>query len=141
MGGNVTMTATTANPTLVRTTPGSCGGGQYNVYDNSAVGVARCPLKWEYGTDAQRDYYLPRWQRYFASLDTALRTGQPAKPIDWYAMGDAWNHGTQHYATEPQGDSWSIATEVADSLHADDESQADQPVGASATRAGMTGHP
>lgn len=64
-----------------------------------------------------RDYYLPRWQRYFASLDAALRTGQPAKPIDWYAMGDAWNHARQHYATEPQGNSWIIATEVARALH------------------------
>lgn len=64
-----------------------------------------------------RDYYLPRWQRYFASLDTALRTGQPAKPIDWYAMGDAWNHGKQVYATEPKGDAWSIANEVARVLH------------------------
>ncbi len=64
-----------------------------------------------------RDYYLPRWQRYFASLDTALRTGQPAKPIEWYAMGDAWNHGRQHYATEPRGNAWAIATEVARTLH------------------------
>ena len=88
-----------------------------------------------------RDYYLPRWQRYFASLDTALRTGQPAKPIDWYAMGDAWNHGRQHYATEPQGDSWIIASEVANSLHLVHESAASRPAGTSATPTRMTGHP
>lgn len=51
MGGKVAMTATTADPTLVRTTPGSCGAGQYDAYDNSSPGVARCVLKYEYGTD------------------------------------------------------------------------------------------
>lgn len=67
--------------------------------------------------DRRGPYYLPRWQRYFASLDTALRTGQPAKPIDWYAFGDAWNHGTQHYASEANGDPHAIATAVANALH------------------------
>ncbi|MGH8158515.1 MAG: alpha-N-acetylglucosaminidase [Rhodanobacter sp.] len=64
-----------------------------------------------------RDYYLPRWKRYFASLDAALRTGQPAMPIDWYALGNAWNHGNQHYASEPQGNAWDVASEVASALH------------------------
>lgn len=73
------------------------------------------------------DYYLPRWQRYFASLDTALRTGQPAKPIDWYAFGDAWNHGTQRYASEPQGDPHRIATAVANALHLLDGTAAGSP--------------
>ncbi|MDE2249030.1 MAG: alpha-N-acetylglucosaminidase [Xanthomonadaceae bacterium] len=63
------------------------------------------------------DYYLPRWRRYFASLDAALRSGRPPRPIDWYAMGDAWNHGRQVYASEPQGDPWLIASEVARTLH------------------------
>lgn len=51
MGGAVTMVATTANPTLARTTPGSAGGGQYNVYDNNTVPVARCILKYDYRSD------------------------------------------------------------------------------------------
>ena len=66
-----------------------------------------------------RDYYLPRWKRYFASLDTALRTGQPAMRLDWYAMGNAWNHGSQHYASEPQGNAWRVASKVARALHLD----------------------
>ncbi|GAB2556396.1 alpha-N-acetylglucosaminidase [Rhodanobacter koreensis] len=64
-----------------------------------------------------RDYYLPRWKRYFASLDTALRTGRPAIRLDWYAMGNTWNHGSQHYASEPQGNAWRVASEVAGALH------------------------
>jgi alpha-N-acetylglucosaminidase len=63
-----------------------------------------------------RDYYLKRWQLYFAALDTQLRTGTPAKAIDWFALGDTWNHGTQHYATEEKGDSYLIATRVAKAL-------------------------
>jgi alpha-N-acetylglucosaminidase len=59
-----------------------------------------------------RDYYLKRWQLYFASLDTQLKTGSPAKPIDWFALGDAWNHGNQHYATQEQGDTYALAWRV-----------------------------
>lgn len=81
-----------------------------------------------------RDYYLPRWQRYFASLDTALRTGQPAKPIDWYAMGDTWNHGKQVYATEPKGDAWSIASKVATVLHLGERTSAHQALPASSRK-------
>ena len=70
-----------------------------------------------------RDYYRRRWQRYFAALDEQLRTGMPAKPIDWFAFGDVWNHGRQHYATEPQGDSWSIAMRIEKTLQAADGSR------------------
>jgi alpha-N-acetylglucosaminidase len=73
------------------------------------------------------DYYLPRWQRYFASLDTALRTGQPAKPIDGYTFGDALNHATQRYATEAEDDPHAIATAVAKTLHLLDEHAAESP--------------
>lgn len=63
-----------------------------------------------------RDYYRLRWQTYFHSLDEALRTGTSPKPIDWFAMGDAWNHGTQHYADQPSGDAYSVAVRVARTL-------------------------
>ncbi len=66
-----------------------------------------------------RDYYLPRWQRYFRSLDAALVSGRPLQPIDWFAFGDAWNHGHQHYATEPEGDSHALAAKVARTLGID----------------------
>lgn len=63
-----------------------------------------------------QDYYRLRWETYFHSLDQALRTGVPAKPIDWFAMGDAWNHGTQHYSDRTDGDAYTIAVLIADTL-------------------------
>jgi alpha-N-acetylglucosaminidase len=60
-----------------------------------------------------RDYYRARWQDYFQSLDAELRSGSPAVPIDWYALGDAWNHGTQRYSGRPHGDAYAIATRIA----------------------------
>ncbi|GLQ47912.1 alpha-N-acetylglucosaminidase [Dyella lipolytica] len=63
------------------------------------------------------DYYRLRWQTYFRALGDELRTGLPAKPIDWFALGDAWNRGTQHYSDRPVGDTYAIATRVAEALH------------------------
>lgn len=63
-----------------------------------------------------RDYYRARWQRYFRSLDEALRTGRPPEPIDWFAMGEAWNRGTQRYSDRPQGDPYAVAQRVAKEL-------------------------
>ena len=60
-----------------------------------------------------RDYYRLRWQAYFSSLDEALRTGAPPEPIDWFAMGDAWNRGTQRYGDQAAGDAYDVATQVA----------------------------
>jgi alpha-N-acetylglucosaminidase len=60
-----------------------------------------------------RDYYRLRWQAYFSSLDVALRTGAPPKPIDWFAMGDAWNRGTQSYSDRPVGDAYEVAAQIA----------------------------
>jgi alpha-N-acetylglucosaminidase len=60
-----------------------------------------------------RDYYRARWQAYFESLDAELRSGSPAVPIDWYALGDAWNHGTQRYSGRPHGDAYAIAARIA----------------------------
>jgi len=59
-----------------------------------------------------RDYYRLRWATYFNGLDEALRTGATAKPIDWFAMGDAWNHGTQHYPDQPAGDAHEVASRI-----------------------------
>lgn len=63
-----------------------------------------------------RDYYRLRWQAYFQSLDASLRTGTPPAPIDWFALGDAWNRGTQHYSDQPQGNAYGVATRVAQTL-------------------------
>ncbi|MFZ0497773.1 MAG: alpha-N-acetylglucosaminidase [Steroidobacteraceae bacterium] len=60
-----------------------------------------------------RDYYRMRWQRYFQSLDESLRTGTAPRPIDWFAMGEAWSHGSQRYSDRPSGDAYALATRVA----------------------------
>lgn len=63
------------------------------------------------------DYYLPRWRMYFDSLSKSLETGEPPKPIDWYAFGDRWNHSRQSYNSIPIGDSYSAALQIARALH------------------------
>jgi alpha-N-acetylglucosaminidase len=55
-----------------------------------------------------------RWQRYFNSLDEALRTGATPRPIDWYALGEEWSHGTEHYPDRPAGDTYALAGQVAE---------------------------
>jgi alpha-N-acetylglucosaminidase len=60
-----------------------------------------------------RGYYRARWQAYFESLDAGLSSGSPAVPIDWYALGDAWNHSTRRYSSRPHGDAYAIATQIA----------------------------
>ena len=62
-------------------------------------------------------YYRVRWARYFAALDQELLTGMPGEPIDWFALGDAWNHGSEDYPTRPVGDAYTMATRVARALH------------------------
>jgi alpha-N-acetylglucosaminidase len=63
-----------------------------------------------------RDYYRVRWARYFRSLDEELRTGHRAQPIDWFALGEAWNRGTQRYPDQPRGDAYGVAKRVAETL-------------------------
>ncbi|MFT4112127.1 alpha-N-acetylglucosaminidase [Silvibacterium sp.] len=62
-------------------------------------------------------YYRPRWKMYFDSLDASLESGQPAKPIDWFAFGEQWNHANESFPDQPHGDAYQQATEVARTLH------------------------
>ena len=64
-----------------------------------------------------RDYYRARWQAYFESLDAELRTGSHGGPIDWFALGNAWNHGTQRYSDRAHGDAYAVAKRIAISLN------------------------
>ncbi len=66
-----------------------------------------------------RDYYRVRWQTYFASLDAELESGVPSKPIDWFAMGDAWNRAARIYSRTPEGDVHLIAMQIAEALNLD----------------------
>ncbi len=63
------------------------------------------------------DYYRVRWRSYFASLDAELRTGRQANPIDWFAVGDAWNHSARRYSDQPHGDAYVIAKRIEKTLN------------------------
>jgi alpha-N-acetylglucosaminidase len=65
------------------------------------------------------DYYRVRWQTYFASLDAELSTGVSSKTVDWFGLGDAWNHDSHAYPSRPHGDSYVIARHIARSLNLD----------------------
>jgi alpha-N-acetylglucosaminidase len=74
-------------------------------------------------------YYAPRWKLYFGSLSTSLTTGQPPRPIDWYAFGDRWNHSRRRYYDAPRGDrdaSYAAAMAIARELHLAPEQAAAQ---------------
>jgi alpha-N-acetylglucosaminidase len=60
--------------------------------------------------------YAPRWRRYFLSLEQGLAAEATPKPIDWFAMEDAWAHAHASEPTAPRGDPWRIANRVADRL-------------------------
>ncbi len=63
-----------------------------------------------------RGYYRVRWVRYFDALDQELATGIPADPIDWFAIGEAWNDGQESYSERAVGDSYTVAMRVAQAL-------------------------
>ncbi|MGP3776527.1 alpha-N-acetylglucosaminidase [Streptomyces sp. SDT5-1] len=60
--------------------------------------------------------YLPRWRRYFAELTDALAEDRQPAAIDWFAMDDAWAHGTETYAARPSGSIERLAHRVRDTL-------------------------
>jgi alpha-N-acetylglucosaminidase len=63
-----------------------------------------------------RGYYRLRWQTFFNALGEELRSGVPAAPIDWFALGDKWNHDGDRYADEPRGDPHGVALEAGRAL-------------------------
>jgi len=69
-------------------------------------------------------YYAPRWQLYFDSLETALKTHTEPKPIDWYTFGDNWNRSTQRFPSEPKGDPYAASLTIAKALSLAPESEA-----------------
>ena len=62
--------------------------------------------------------YLPRWQRFFATLEAALRSGEKPETIDWFAMEDTWARARDAHPTQPAGSSDAVAREVAALLQA-----------------------
>jgi alpha-N-acetylglucosaminidase len=65
------------------------------------------------------DYYRVRWQKYFASLDAELSGGVSSEPVDWFGLGNAWNHDSHRYPSRPHGDTYAIAARIAGALNLD----------------------
>lgn len=61
-------------------------------------------------------YYKPRWKTYFATLSTALSTGQDPVPVDWYEVGRAFVDHIGDYPVRPSGDPVQAARAAAAQL-------------------------
>jgi alpha-N-acetylglucosaminidase len=62
------------------------------------------------------DFYKGRWTRWFEELPRTLDSGEPPVFDDWCQRDDAWARGTQEYPTEPQGDTYAVASSIAAEL-------------------------
>jgi alpha-N-acetylglucosaminidase len=63
------------------------------------------------------DYYRARWQTYFDALREQLRTGTPARSIDWFAVGERWNRDTRTYPTVATGDPRQMAARIVEAIN------------------------
>jgi hypothetical protein len=59
------------------------------------------------------DYYGTRWRMFFASLRTALTSGEPPPAIDWHAVASTWVHKAGRYRSTPTDDAYQQAQLVA----------------------------
>lgn len=59
-----------------------------------------------------------RWSTYFEELRVALAAGRAPAKIDWFALEDRWARNPGTLATEPTGDTYTVATRVRDRLAA-----------------------
>jgi alpha-N-acetylglucosaminidase len=64
-------------------------------------------------------FYQSRWQTYFSSLDTALRTNSAPATINWAAIDDAWCHQQNSYPTTPSGNTYQLAGQVWQTVSTD----------------------
>lgn len=62
--------------------------------------------------------YRLRWSTYFEELRAALAAGRAPKKIDWFALEDRWARNPGPLATEPTGDTYTVAAQVRDRLTA-----------------------
>jgi hypothetical protein len=64
-------------------------------------------------------YYKDRWERFFASVQTAFDTGRAPAAIDWYAVGAEFTGSTDTSAflTEPEGDIVELAARAQAAYH------------------------
>ncbi|MDG4859583.1 alpha-N-acetylglucosaminidase [Streptomyces sp. T-3] len=60
--------------------------------------------------------YRLRWSTYFEELAAALEAGREPRAIDWFALEDKWTRAPGRLRTEPEGDTYELAVEVARAL-------------------------
>jgi alpha-N-acetylglucosaminidase len=65
------------------------------------------------------DFYKERWTRWFEKLPNTLDAGVPPVFDDWCERDDSWAQGTQEYPTEPEGDTYAVASSIAAELAAE----------------------
>lgn len=59
-----------------------------------------------------RDFYVPRWQAFFSSLETELAGGPKAGPIDYYALEEPWTVARNPYSYTAEGNCVDAAKEA-----------------------------
>lgn len=138
--------------------PASAAAQQYDLLRLYTVWGGRAGFDEGLGDYANRewqglvgDFYAGRWRRYFDSLRTALTTGRPPAPIDWFAVGDSWAKARHRFPTEPSGDIVRLASEVIHELAGDPSATSltvavsaalvDEPVTVTATLRNVSGLP
>ncbi|WP_338895349.1 alpha-N-acetylglucosaminidase [Streptomyces sp. TG1A-60] len=62
--------------------------------------------------------YRLRWSTYFEEVRTAMEQGRAPEKIDWFALEDRWTRDPGPLATEPTGDTYTVAAQVRDRLAA-----------------------
>jgi alpha-N-acetylglucosaminidase len=62
------------------------------------------------------DFYRMRWQVFFTNLESSMESGRPPKPVDWFAMGDAWNRRVQQYPVNSVGNPHALAQRIGKEL-------------------------
>ncbi len=62
------------------------------------------------------DLYYQRWKLYFDSLAIAMRTNTEPKPVDWFAVENAWNLRPDHSVLIPHGDPYAQASAIYQEL-------------------------
>ncbi|MGI8415364.1 MAG: alpha-N-acetylglucosaminidase TIM-barrel domain-containing protein [Nakamurella sp.] len=118
-----------ANITKVATTPADAQNLQYDLLQLYTVWGSRIGFNSGLGDYANRewqglvgDYYAGRWQSYFDTLTTALKTGAQPATIDWYSYGDDWAKAPHQFPTKPTGNILKVAKSVVKTLAADPNS-------------------
>lgn len=53
-------------------------------------------------------FYRERWSRYFAALESSLKTGKPVESIAWFDVDQNWSKETTPYPIRPAGDAYEI---------------------------------